>query len=258
MSRLPALFVGHGAPTLALDAKAGAPLAAWGRELPKPKALLVVSAHWEARAPTLGTITSVPLLYDFGGFPEPLYHVKYAAPPAPALAPRVLALLEEAGLGPEVARNRPWDHGVWTPLVHLFPAADVPLLQLSLVQGASPSAQLALGRALAPLRDEGVLVVGSGQIVHNLRLRRFGGGAPEAWARDFDAFVAGALERWDLAALEKWRDAPGAETSVPSDEHLAPLLVACGAADGPTPPKVRFTVREFELGNLSRLSAEFT
>src|SRR5687767_2015172 len=154
---MPSLFVGHGAPLLAVDSVLGEPLRQLGRQLRRPRAILAVSAHWEESPLTLGTTEQRELIYDFSGFPEELYRVRYPAPGAPWLADRIEALLPDR---PPKRSQRGLDHGVWTPLVHLYPDADVPVLQLSMPRSDSADALFELGKALAPLRDEGVLILG--------------------------------------------------------------------------------------------------
>ena len=254
----PVVFVAHGAPTLALDASRGADFAAWGRTLTRPRALLVVSAHWERTPVACGCTSTVPLIYDFHGFPPPLYQVRYPAPGAPWLAERVAGLLGDAGFECGQEPQRGLDHGVWVPLLHLFPEADVPVLQLALPGRLSPAALHAVGRSLAPLRDEGVLLMGSGVLVHNLRSVDFSErSAPPAWAVDFDDWCADVLRRADHEALLDFRrKAPGFERAHPTDEHFLPLLFAAGAA-GDDAGRVSFPVTGFEFGSLSRRSVQF-
>ncbi|MCB9915918.1 MAG: dioxygenase [Planctomycetes bacterium] len=226
---LPVLFAAHGAPPLLEDAEWMAELAAWSAALPRPRAVLVLSAHWERRPATLSATQPVPLIYDFYGFPQRFYERTYAAPGAPELAERVRALLTARGQEVADAPTRGLDHGAWVPLLAMYPAADVPVLQLSL-PGLDPWALVELGRALAPLRAEGVLVLGSGFLTHNLA-HAFDPGVP-SWARDFDAWTADALARRDVDALARFREvAPGAREAHPTWEHYAPLLVAVGAAE---------------------------
>lgn len=254
---LPALFVSHGAPSLALDPVAGADLARLGASLPRPRALLVVSAHWEETPIALGTVTQRALLHDYGGFAPELREVRYDAPAAPELAARVRGLLAGAPGGVADRPARPWDHGVWVPLIHLAPEADVPLLQISLPSHLRPSELIEIGHRLAPLRAEGVLLVGSGGAVHNLRELRIGGDAtPPRWALDFEAWLREHVARFDLDTLAAVRErAPALRRAHPTEEHLLPLFVAVGAAaDGRR--DVRFPVEGFELGSLSRLSIE--
>lgn len=249
----PVIFVPHGAPFLAVDAKLGAPLAAWAKALPRPLAILAVSAHWEDAPLTLGATEPRDLVYDFWGFPDELYRVRYPAPAAPGLADRVVALLA----GHDVRRsNRGLDHGVWTPLVHLFPAADVPVLQLSMPRPAVPAELFAIGKALAPLRDEGVLILGSGNLVHNLRRVVWEGEAePEPWAAAFDGWIGDVLARRDWDALIDYSQrAPDLRIAHPSEEHLRPILVAAGAA---AESAVSFPFTGWEMGNISRRAVQF-
>jgi len=255
--RVPPGFVAHGAPLLATDPLKGADLSRWGAALPRPRAVLVISAHWEAAPPTLGAVETVPLVYDFYGFPQELYRLQYPAPGAPDLARRVAALLEP-GFGVAYEPTRGLDHGVWVPLVWLFPAADVPVLQLSLPWSGRPDRLLALGRALAPLADEGVLLLGSGNLVHNLgRLARADGAPPEPWAAEFDAWVAEALQTGDLDALAGFRQsAPAAALAHPTVEHYVPLLVVAGAGAA-LGAAASFPVTGFEFRNISRRCVQF-
>jgi 4,5-DOPA dioxygenase extradiol len=256
---MPALFVSHGAPSLALDPVAGADLARVGASLPRPRALLVVSAHWEETPIALGTVAPRALLHDYGGFAPELRDVRYDAPTAPALAARVRGLLAGVPGGVVDRPSRPWDHGVWVPLLHLVPRADVPLLQVSLPSHLTPSQLIDVGRRLAPLRDEGVLVVGSGGAVHNLRELAWDGGAPTPrWALDFEAWLREHVARFDLDTLAAVHErAPALRRAHPTEEHLLPLFVTLGAA-ADRPPTVRFPIEGFELGSLSRLTIELT
>jgi 4,5-DOPA dioxygenase extradiol len=247
---LPSCFVAHGAPTLALDARKGADLTAWAHELPRPRAIVAISAHWETSAPAIGTIETQPLIYDFGGFPRALYEVEYPAPGAPEVAARVEELL--APLGAPDRTRRGLDHGVWVPLVHMYPRADVPVLQVSLVPDP-----LALGRLLLPLRQEGVLLLASGVLVHNLGAVDFHDrSAPPDWALEFDQWCERTLLARDLTTLADWRArAPHAEQAQPTADHFAPVLVAAGAsAEG---DRVSFPVTGFEMGSLSRRCVQF-
>jgi aromatic ring-opening dioxygenase catalytic subunit (LigB family) len=242
-ARLPTLFIPHGGgPCFFMDPPPGAPhlwdkMAAYLRGvirgLPqKPKAVLVVSAHWETQRPTVIVSPRPPLLFDYYGFPEHTYRLTYPAAGAPDLAARVAALLEAAGLPTDSEAARGWDHGVFIPLLLILPDADTPVLQLSLKEGLDPAEHLAIGRALAPLRDEGVLIIGSGLSYHNLRdfFAPRGAEASEA----FDAWLAQAVADPDrrAAALAGWAQAPGARACHPREEHLLPLMVAAGAAEG--------------------------
>ena len=243
-AEMPVIFAAHGAPMVLEDPLWMAELAGWAKAMPRPKSILMVSAHWDERPLTLGATGTVPLIYDFYGFPERFYESKYPAPGAPALASRVRDLLRERRISFADDPTRGLDHGAYVPLIAMYPEADVPVLQVSL-PGLDPNALLELGRALAPLRGEGVLVVGSGFLTHNMRFA-FTRGTP-AWAREFDAWSAEALARFDVDALMNFRDrAPGAALALPTWEHYAPLLVAAGAATGAGgPTNVTFPITGF-------------
>ena len=260
---MPVGFVGHGAPTLGLE-KDGPAVEAWknwGRSLPPPKAILVLSAHWLERPPHLGPTSKAQLIYDFYGFPDELYKVPYPAPPAPELGKEVFALLKQAGLKPIETPTRGLDHGAWVPLLKMFPKADIPALQVSLGTRVPMAEHIALGRALAPLRAEGVFILGSGNLTHNLRIVQFDDryGRVEPWAREFDQWAAERLEPFDLEALARYAsEAPSARTAHPTDDHYIPLLVAAAAAGAAGKPKVRFPHVGFEYGTLSMRCVEFT
>lgn len=197
-----------------------------------PKAVLMVSAHWEESDFTVMTHPNPPMIYDYSGFPDYTYHIQYAAPGAPQLSQRALELLEGAGIPLRLDPERGFDHGMYAPMAVIYPKADVPVLQLSLKRGLNPHEHLAVGRALAPLRDEGVLIVGSGLSYHNLRM--FGPGAKGPSAA-FDEWLQRTLAPAGLAqrasALTKWETAPAARQAHPREEHLLPLMVAVGAAE---------------------------
>jgi 4,5-DOPA dioxygenase extradiol len=234
--RMPAMYLGHGAPPLVDDPLWTTELAAWSRALPRPTAILVVSAHWESAPLTLGTTRdAAPLVYDFYGFPERYYQATYPAPGAPDLAGKVRSLL--SGTEPVVqAPDRGLDHGAYVPLTVMYPGADIPVLQISMPT-LDPDRLLRIGAALRPLRDEGVLIMGSGFLTHGLPfLRDFRFDAPPpAWSTEFDHWAAEALDRGDVDALANFRQAPGARYAHPTTEHFAPLFVTLGAADGPAP-----------------------
>ncbi len=252
MAFVPPIFVSHTTPALALDRDKGEDLVWWARDLPRPRAILVVSAHWQEAQPTRGSTAAHPkLLHDYEGH-EGARAVKYAAPGAPELAYELASLL------PLQRSDRGWDHGVWTPLVHLFPDADVPVLQLSLVLGATPRALYALGRRIGPLCAKSVLLVGSGGITHNASEESPDPNAePHAWAREFDGWVANVLADSEMERLLSYRtEAPHARRAHPTSEHLDPLFVAAGAASlyGHA---VGFPVRGFEHASLSRRCIQF-
>jgi 4,5-DOPA dioxygenase extradiol len=253
MSRLPVLFQAHGAPMQLDDAGWVAELAAWGHALPRPTAILVLSAHWEARPTTIGATRPLPLIYDFYGFPDKFYQLTYPSPGAPELAARVRGLCAAAGIRTVDDETRGLDHGTYVPLLCMYPAHDIPVLQISL-PSEDPAELYALGRALAPLRDEGVLVIGSGFITHNLRAMQLR--TPPAWAREFDAWTTDVVARGDVDALLQYKaKAPGVRESLPTHEHFVPLIVAAGAAEG-SPVTWPITGWWFD-GPMTRRSAQF-
>jgi 4,5-DOPA dioxygenase extradiol len=252
---MPVIFAAHGAPVLLDDAKWMGELAAWASAMPKPKSVLMVSAHWEERPTTLGATRTVPLVYDFYGFPERYYRTEYPAPGAPELAARVRELLRRQNIESTDDPERGLDHGAYVPLVVMYPAADVPVLQISMPR-LDPRELFELGRALGPLRDEGVLVFGSGFLTHNMRYA-FRPGTPE-WAKEFDAWAEDTLSRFDVDVLLDFRHhAPGAEMALPTWEHYAPALVAAGAA-ADAPPKTTFPITGWWMdGAFTKRSVQF-
>lgn len=231
---LPALFVPHGAPTFALQpSAAGAALANLAQRIVQPKAVLVVSAHWDSALPTLGVSPRPSTLHDYSGFPQALYSIRYPAPGAVAWAMEARALLEEAGFPVALDPQRGLDHGTWIPLRLMYPQATLPVFTLSLQSRLGPAHHLRLGQALAPLRDVGVLVLGSGNLTHNLRdfMALEGSDQTPAYVPAFQNWMHDQLATGDIAALLEYRArAPGAREAHPSDEHLLPLYVALGAA----------------------------
>jgi 4,5-DOPA dioxygenase extradiol len=228
--RLPTLFLSHGSPMHAIEP--GAVRAVWqslARALPRPKALLIASAHWETNLPMLTGNAKPETIHDFYGFPRPLYQVQYPAPGAPALGERALGLLKAAGFTAAIDGCRGLDHGAWSPLLHMYPEADIPVVQVSVQTMLGPRHHVALGRALAPLAAEGVLLIGSGHMTHNLRDRSDGEPAP--YALDFQSWVKEKIDAHDLGSLENYRalNSHGARAH-PTDEHFLPLFVALGAA----------------------------
>jgi len=248
----PVLFVSHGAPTLALDGGAWADaLRTWAGGLKGVKAILVFSAHWESPGPVLAMAHPHPeTLHDFSGFPEPLFRMQYPSPGDPALAARVVAMLRAAGLEAGLDPRRPLDHGAWVPLRAAFPEATVPVIQVSLPVPRTPRQVFELGRVLSPLRREGVLFIGSGGVVHNLRLLDWSGNPPpDPWAVGFEAWIADHLTPEAAPELfEAARQAPGYAKAVPTSEHFDPLYFALGAAGGST---LRTVFEGWQLGSLS-------
>ena len=231
VGRMPVLYLSHGAPPLADDATWTAELAAWGADLPRPKSILIVSAHWESAPLTVGATQPVPLTYDFGGFPKRFYQVTYDAPGAPELAKDVHDLLSRPGQEVHQDPNRGLDHGAYVPLKEMFPEADIPVLQVSM-PSLDPRELFEVGRKLAPLRDDGVLIIGSGFTTHNLSEARFGdtSGSGPAWGQEFDSWAKQAVEAGDVDAVLNFEHrAPAARRAHPRTEHFAPLFVSLGA-----------------------------
>lgn len=228
VERMPALYLSHGAPPLADDPTWPGELSAWGNALPRPKAILMVSAHWEEAPTATSATTTVPLVYDFYGFPEHYYRVKYPAPGAPELAEKVRTLLGTPGQSVQDVPDRGLDHGAYVPLVEMFPAADIPVLQVSMPT-LDPQRLMEMGRRLAPLRDEGVLIVGSGFFTHNLRALSMSGQVSSVMS-EFDDWGRRTLAARDLDALLDFEHkAPAGRLAHPRTEHFAPLFVTLGA-----------------------------
>ncbi|MES2854921.1 MAG: class III extradiol ring-cleavage dioxygenase [Bdellovibrionota bacterium] len=242
MTKLPTYFISHGGgpwPWLKKEmpfyAELEKSLKAIPFELPyKPKAILMISGHWEASEFTVMATPKPPMIYDYGGFPEHTYKVRYEAPGSPEVAARVKTLIEAAGLTVRVDSERGFDHGTFTPLVEMYPDADVPVLQLSLKSDYDPETHVKLGRALAPLREEGVLIIGSGLSYHNLRLFGKNEAAKKA-SKEFDDYLQDAVVQSTPEnrhrKLLNWASAPSARISHPEEDHLLPLMVAVGAAE---------------------------
>ncbi len=259
--RMPALFLGHGNPMHALaDNEVTRTWSALGATVPRPRAILVASAHWCTRGWAIGGAAEPATLHDFGGFPPELFQVRYPAPGDPVLAREIVARLGEATppLAVRLDADRPLDHGIWCPLRHLFPAADLPVIPLSVDPTASPADHFALGRALRALRDEGILLVGSGNVVHNLSAYTWGrpDTPPAAWALEFETAIREALARGDDGPVLD----PGSlglpfRLSVPTAEHYLPLPVIRGACWPDEPAEV--VLEGFEGGSLSMLSYRF-
>jgi 4,5-DOPA dioxygenase extradiol len=230
------LFLSHGTPTLAVEDNAFT--RAWatlGRELPRPRQILMVSAHWDTTAPAVSSAAKPETLHDYSGFPRELYEVRYPAPGAPKLAARVQSLLDDAGVACAVDPMRGLDHGAWVPLKWMYPGADIPVTQLSVQSRRDARHHYQLGQALAPLRDEGVLVFGSGGIVHNLReLDWSRSGSVMPWARSFNDWIAQKLEAGAMEELLDYRRlAPQPARAHPTEDHFDPFFVALGAGGLP-------------------------
>lgn len=251
-SAMPVLYLSHGAPPLADHPTWPKQLAAWAASLPRPRAILIVSAHWESAPLTIGATRTVPLIYDFYGFPERYYRVTYPAPGAPELADRVRQLLSGGGLPVKDDPQRGLDHGAYVPLVEMYPTADIPVLQISM-PSLDPATLLAVGRRLAPLRDEGVLIIGSGFMTHNLRLAQFGtAGPPPAWSAEFDAWANETVGARDIDRLLDFElKAPAARLAHPTTDHFVPLFVSLGATVD-RPFQAKTVIDGFEWGLAKR------
>ena len=248
-SPLPALFVSHGSPMFALEpGSTGPALTAWAQALPQvPRGIVVLSPHWMARGLAVMTNPTPATWHDFGGFPSALYQLQYPAPGSTALAGEVLALLSQSGLSAQSDAARPLDHGAWVPLMHLFPQANVPVVQVALPVGYGPKQVFALGQALSGLREQGVLVIGSGSMTHNLGEFFGGGRATSPYVLEFSRWVESAIVRGDRTALLNYRElAPHAHRAHPSEDHFLPLFFTLGAAQwgGDVPVHADYLSRE--------------
>ena len=227
---LPTLFISHGSPMHALEP--GAVRGAWekiARELPRPKALLIASAHWETVAPAMTASAKPETIHDFYGFPRPLYQIQYPVKGDPGLASRAVKLLKEKNLEAASDPSRGLDHGAWSPLLYMYPQAEVPVVQIAVQTALGPRHELAVGQALAPLADEGVLIIGSGHTTHNLRERRAGAALP--YVVEFQDWVWKMIQARDLDMLAEYRARnPHGARAHPTEEHFLPLFVALGAA----------------------------
>lgn len=241
MTRLPALFVSHGAPTLAIEpGPTRGFLAQLGSGFARPKTILSISAHWETAAPSISVAQRPGTIHDFYGFPEALYAMRYPAPGAPELAMRAAALLADSGFVASANEDRGLDHGAWVPLMLMYPEADIPVTQLSVQSRFGPEHHWRIGEALRPLRDEGVLIAASGSVTHNLR--EFGrhryDSPPPVWVSAFNDWLHDRVVSMDRPALLQYRTvAPDAVRNHPSDEHLLPLFVAAGAGTPGSKPQ---------------------
>ncbi len=236
---MPSLFISHGAPTLVLeDCPARRFLAGLGQTLPRPEAIVVMSAHYETDVPTVSAAQNPETIHDFRGFPDALYEMQYPARGAPEVAARVHQLLFATGFDPQIEQNRGFDHGIWNPLMLIYPDAEIPVVPLSIQPNESPKYHIAIGRALSPLRDEGILLIGSGSITHNLKCFFSGSyeldSPAETFARDFADWIAERISVGDKDALAAAPDTwPGGRENHPTDDHILPLYFAVGASSSP-------------------------
>ena len=253
MKALPTLFVSHGSPMHAIEpGAAGEAWAALGRRLPRPRAIVVASAHWETSVPMLTGNPKPSTIHDLGGIPAELFALRYPAPGAPEEAAQAVALLKQAGITAGVDGCRGLDHGTWVPLLHMFPNHEVPVVQVSLQPELGTAHHIALGRALAPLAGDAILVIGSGHTTHNLRdwIANRRRSEPLRYAQDFAAWVQARLDAHDTESLIEYRDrAPEALRAHPSEEHFLPLHVAWGAAGDNA--RAERVVEGFEAGAMA-------
>lgn len=245
MSALPTLFISHGSPLHAVQTSAATEgWRALAQRLLKPRAVLMASAHWETDVPEVSLAAQPQTIHDFGGFPEALYRITYPTPGAPEVARAALSSLQQAGIEAQAHHERGLDHGAWVPLRYLYPEADVPVAQISIQSSRDAAHHLQVGRALAPMAQDGVLIIGSGHVTHNLREFFTQAQAPSQlqsqsttapYVKEFSDWVANALTTHDEDALKQWQQqAPHAQRAHPTPEHFLPLLLAYGAADAQT------------------------
>jgi 4,5-DOPA dioxygenase extradiol len=248
---LPSLFIAHGAPSLAIEQHAYTEfLKELVKKLPRPKAIVIFSAHWESKVQMISSVIQYETIYDFYGFPDELYEMTYPAKGDVTLSLEIQHLFTAEGIECELDDHRGLDHGAWAPLHLLYPQADIPVVELSVNPGLSPEEYYRIGKALEPLREKDVLMIGSGGTVHNLRRLDWNDGAPQSWAVAFDDWLAEQLETWNKDALFDYEDrAPHAHDAVPTTEHFVPLLLSFGAADESR--KAVLVHRSYQMGSLS-------
>ncbi|MED6203766.1 hypothetical protein PIB30_002533 [Stylosanthes scabra] len=262
MSLKNTFYISHGSPTLAIDEsiEIRKVLKSWKQIFPhKPSAILLISGHWDTAVPSVNVVQRNETIYDFYGFPKSMYQIKYPAPGAPELAKRVKELLQKSGFGRvDEDKRRGLDHGAWVPLSLMYPEADIPVCQLSVQSDKDGTHHYNMGKALAPLKDEGVLIIGSGSAVHNLReLGGHSGNTAVPWALEFDNWLKRALLEGRYEDVNNWdKKAPHAKRAHPWPDHFYPLHVAIGAAGGN--PKTQLIHSNIELGSLSYSSFQFT
>ena len=253
---MPSLFVSHGGPNVVIEpSQARDYLMSLGARLPRPAAIVIMSAHFETDGVAVVTDPAPGMIYDFGGFPRELYEKVYPAPGAPAVAERALDLLDAAGLAPKRVDKRGYDHGTWNPLILAWPEADIPVVQVSVDPNRDATWHHGVGKALAPLREEGVLLIGSGHITHNLRAvfgaMRLGITTDPQMGAKVDAFtgwIAGKVKAHDTDALLDWtRQAPYAADNHPTDEHFMPFFFALGAGGDSAEPELAHNSRQYGM-----------
>ncbi|MFC5530454.1 DODA-type extradiol aromatic ring-opening family dioxygenase [Cohnella yongneupensis] len=255
---IPSYFFAHGAPSLVLEQHDYTEfLKKFAASTPKPRAIVLFSAHWESREQSISTVDTYSTIYDFSGFQDELYQMTYPAKGDLAISEEIQQLFEKNGIPSVMNPERGLDHGAWAVLKLMFPAADIPVVALSVNRFLSNEQQYQIGKALSSLREKDILIIGSGGIVHNLRMLNWrGGNTPEEWAVDFDNWIQEKLENWDLEALFNYEKlAPYAREAVPTNEHFIPLLLAMGTGDSNRQAKLLH--RSYQLGTLSLSCWEF-
>ncbi|WP_151715878.1 class III extradiol ring-cleavage dioxygenase [Acinetobacter sp. TUM15071] len=247
LQTLPGLFISHGSPMLALDPEqVGPALHRLGNNLPKPQAIVVMSAHWESQALEVNTSTRPQTWHDFRGFPPALYDIRYPAAGAPKLAEEILTRFAEAGIAAHANSTRPRDHGVWMPLLHMYPDADIPVIEISLPIQMNADEIYKIGQVLSPLREQQILLIGSGSITHNLAELSWQADADvPTWASSFRNTVVSKLTHQDYDAVLDWPTLPYIQRNHPTLEHLAPLFFAMG-----TGPRFNVVHSSFSMGSL--------
>ncbi|MCM3627831.1 dioxygenase [Paenibacillus glycanilyticus] len=254
---LPSYFFAHGAPSIVLEENSYTELLkSFAANHPKPKAIVLFSAHWEEVAQAVSGADTYSTIYDFGGFQEELYQMTYPARGDQALTDRIVSLFESSGVRTVQDKERGLDHGAWAVLKLLYPEADIPVIALSVNRYLTNEQQYQIGKALAELREQDVLIIGSGGTVHNLRALNWRSAGVDDWAESFDNWLQEKLEAWDTESLFRYETlAPYAAQAVPTSEHFIPLLLAMGAADGTRQAKLLH--RSYQYGNLSLSCWEF-
>lgn len=248
LQTLPGLFISHGSPMLAINPEqVGPALNRLGLNLPRPEAIIVMSAHWESNALEVSTAVRAMTWHDFNGFPQELYEIRYPAPGNPELAEEILKLLADSHISAHANSTRPRDHGVWMPLLHMYPEADIPVIEISLPMNMSSNEIYQIGKILSILRERQILLIGSGSITHNLRELNWRGGnanVPE-WASTFRNYVVSKLSHNHFDAVLDWENIPFIERNHPTIEHFAPLFFAMG-----TGPRFNIVHSSFSMGSL--------
>ncbi|MEC1721261.1 dioxygenase family protein [Schinkia azotoformans] len=258
---MPSLFIAHGSPTLAIEDNLYTQyLTALGKTLPKPKAIVLFSAHWVSPVQTVSNVDEFKMIYDFYGFPDEMYNIVYPAKGYKDLTIDIVDLFKEHGISFRVDETRGLDHGAWVVLRLLYPNADVPVISMSVNPNLSPEEQYKIGTSLFKLREKDVLIIGSGGTVHNLRALNWSkqSGDADGWAVEFDDWIGDHINKWDLDSLFKYDAiAPNAELAVPpyGNEHFVPIFYAMGAADNEK--KAKLIHSSYQYGNLSHSVWQF-